>query len=78
VRRDGAARETHTLASRAGGVLPSLEYRFTDPLSMTVGMLCFSGRTQLSDRAVQGASPVIDRVGRNACWSLSFEMKRCT
>jgi len=47
----------YEFASRSGGVLPSLEYRFTDSLSMTVGMLYFFGRTELSDMAVQEVSP---------------------
>jgi hypothetical protein len=56
----------YEFASRSGGVLPSLEYRFTDSLSVTVGMLYFFGRTELSDMAVQEISPVINRTGANA------------
>jgi hypothetical protein len=56
----------YEFASRSGGVLPSLQYRFTDSLSATIGMLYFFGRTQLSDMAVQEVSPVINRAGPNA------------
>jgi hypothetical protein len=56
----------YEFASRSGGVLPSVEYRFTDSLSFTVGMLYFFGRTELSDMAVQEVSPVINRTGPNA------------
>ena len=56
----------YEFASRSGGILPSLEYRFTDSLSLTVGMLYFFGRTELTDMAVQEVSPVINRAGRNA------------
>jgi hypothetical protein len=52
--------------SKSGGVLPSLEYRFTDSLSVTVGMLYFFGRTELSEMAIQEVSPVINRTGPNA------------
>jgi hypothetical protein len=56
----------YEFASRSGGVLPSLQYRFTDSLSATIGMLYFFGRTELSDMAVQEVSPVINRAGPNA------------
>jgi hypothetical protein len=56
----------YEFGSRSGGLVPSLEYRFTDSLSMTVGMLYFFGRTELSDMAVQEVSPVINRAGPNA------------
>ena len=56
----------YEFASRSGGVLPSLQYRFTDSFSVTVGMLYFFGRTELTDMAVQEISPVINRAGRNA------------
>ncbi len=56
----------YEFASRSGGVLPSVEYRFTDSLSVTVGMLYFFGRTELTDMAVQEISPVINRTGSNA------------
>jgi hypothetical protein len=56
----------YEFASRSGAVVPSLEYRLTDSLSVTAGMLYFFGRTELSDMAVREVSPVIDRTGRNA------------
>jgi len=56
----------YEFASRSGGVLPSLQYRFTDSLSVTVGFLVFFGRTQLTEMAVQEISPVVNRAGRHA------------
>ncbi|HKA13698.1 MAG TPA: DUF1302 family protein [Myxococcota bacterium] len=56
----------YEFASRSGGVLPSLEYRFTDSLSITGGMLYFFGRTELSEMAVREVSPVINRAGPHA------------
>ena len=35
--------------SRSGGLLPSLQYRFTESFSVTIGMLYFFGRTELKD-----------------------------
>ena len=43
----------------------SLQYRFTDSLSVTVGMLYFLENTA-TDMAVQEISPVVNRAGRNA------------
>ena len=56
----------YEFASRSGGVLPSVEYRFTDSLAITAGVLYFFGRTELSDMAVQEVSPVINRAGAHA------------
>jgi hypothetical protein len=56
----------YEFASRSGGVLPSVEYRLTDSLSVTAGVLYFFGRTELSDMALQEVSPVINRTGPNA------------
>ena len=56
----------YEFASRSGGVLPSLQYRFTDSFSATVGLLYFFGRTELSDMAVQEVAPVTNRAGPNA------------
>jgi hypothetical protein len=56
----------YEFGSRSGGVLPSLQYRFTDSFAATIGMLYFFGRTELSEMAVQEISPVINRTGRNA------------
>ncbi len=56
----------YEFASRSGGVLPSVQYRFTDSLSVTFGVLYFFGRTELSDMAVQEVSPVINRAPPHA------------
>ena len=56
----------YEFASRSGGILPSLQYRLTESLSVTVGVLWFFGRTQLTDMPVQEVSPVVNRAGRNA------------
>lgn len=52
--------------SQSGGLLPSLQYRFTESFSATIGMLYFFGRTQLKDMPVQEFGPPSNRVGRNA------------
>jgi hypothetical protein len=52
--------------SRSGGVMPSLQYRFTDSFSATVGLLVFFGRTQLVDMPVRELAPAVNRTGRNA------------
>jgi hypothetical protein len=52
--------------SRSGGILPSLQYRFTESFSVTVGMLYFFGRTQLVDMPVRDFAPTSNRVGENA------------
>jgi hypothetical protein len=52
--------------SRSGGILPSLQYRFTESFSVTVGMLYFFGRTQLVDMPVRDFGPTSNRVGENA------------
>jgi hypothetical protein len=49
--------------SQSGGLLPSLQYRFTESFSATIGMLYFFGRTQLKDMPVQEFGPPSDRVG---------------
>jgi len=56
----------YDVRSRSGGVLPSLQYRFTDAFSVTVGMLYFFGRTQLVDMPVQPLTPASNRVGDDA------------
>jgi len=56
----------YDLDSRSGGVMPSLEYRMTDALSVTVGVLWFFGRTQLVDMPVNEVAPVVNRVGSHA------------
>jgi hypothetical protein len=52
--------------SNSGGILPSVSYRFTDSLSVGVGMNFFFGRTQLSDMAVREFAPAGNRAGPNA------------
>jgi hypothetical protein len=52
--------------SRSGGLLPSLQYRFTESFSVTVGLLYFFGRTELKDMPVQEFGPTSNRVGKNA------------
>jgi hypothetical protein len=52
--------------SRSGGVMPSLQYRFTDSFSVTVGMLVFFGRTQLVDMPVRELAPAANRAGADA------------
>jgi hypothetical protein len=49
--------------SKSGGLLPSLQYRFTESFSVTVGMLWFFGRTELKDMPVQEFGPPSNRVG---------------
>jgi hypothetical protein len=52
--------------SRSGGVLPSVQYRFTESLSVAVGMAIFFGRTQLSDMSINPFRPATNRVGKDA------------
>jgi hypothetical protein len=52
--------------SQSGGLLPSLQYRFTDSFSTTIGLMWFFGRTQLVDMPVRGLSPAVNRAGSDA------------
>jgi hypothetical protein len=52
--------------SRSGGVLPSIQYRFTESFSASMGMAIFFGRTQLSQMAINPFRPATNRVGKNA------------
>lgn len=52
--------------SRSGGVLPSIQYRFTESLSVAVGLGIFFGRTQLSQMAINPYRSATNRAGRNA------------
>jgi hypothetical protein len=52
--------------SQSGGVLPSVQYRLTQSVSVTVGMLYFFGRTQLVDMPVRDIAPATNRVGPDA------------
>ena len=52
--------------SRSGGVLPSIQYRFTEAFSAAVGLGIFFGRTQLSEMAINPFRPATNRVGKDA------------
>jgi hypothetical protein len=52
--------------SLSGGLLPSLQYRFTESFSVTIGMMYFFGRTQLKDMPLQSIAPAANRSGPNA------------
>jgi hypothetical protein len=52
--------------SRSGGVLPTMQYRFTESFSATVGMLYFFGRTQMKDMPVNEFGPPANRTGEKA------------
>jgi hypothetical protein len=52
--------------SQSGGLLPSLQYRFTESFSLSVGLMWFFGRTQLVDMPVRGLAPALNRTGPNA------------
>ncbi|MBW2402138.1 MAG: hypothetical protein JRG80_23285, partial [Deltaproteobacteria bacterium] len=52
--------------SSSGGILPSVTYRFTDALSVGIGMNFFFGKTQLADMGVREFAPAGNRAGPNA------------
>jgi len=52
--------------SQSGGLLPSLQYRFTEAFSVTVGLMYFFGRTELVDMPVQEFGPASNRAGPKA------------
>ncbi|HEX5065091.1 MAG TPA: DUF1302 family protein [Myxococcota bacterium] len=52
--------------SQSGGLLPSLQYRFTESFSVTVGMLYFFGHTDLTDMGVREYAPAANRSGHDA------------
>jgi len=52
--------------SQSGGLLPSLQYRFTDSFSVTIGTLYFFGHTELKDMPVRDFAPASNRSGANA------------
>jgi len=56
----------YDVRSRSGGIVPSLEYRFTDAFSVNVGLLYFFGRTQLVDMPLREFAPASNRVGADA------------
>jgi hypothetical protein len=52
--------------SGSGGVMPSVTYRFTEALSVGVGMNFFFGRTQLVDMPARAFAPSGNRAGKLA------------
>jgi hypothetical protein len=50
--------------SRSGGLLPSLQYRFTESFSVTIGMLYFWGRTEMESMPINELGPPSNRVGK--------------
>jgi hypothetical protein len=52
--------------SGSGGVLPSVTYRFTDALSVGIGMSFFFGRTDLMDMPLREFAPAGNRAGEHA------------
>jgi hypothetical protein len=52
--------------SQSGGILPSVSYRFTDSLSVGIGVNFFFGRTELIDMPVRSFAPAGNRAGENA------------
>jgi hypothetical protein len=52
--------------SRSGGILPSVTYRFTDTLSVGVGLNFFFGRRRLIDMPVREFAPAGNRAGDDA------------
>ncbi|HUW17265.1 MAG TPA: hypothetical protein VMW94_09330, partial [Actinomycetes bacterium] len=51
--------------SGSGGLLPSLQYRFTEAFSVTIGMNYFWGRTELVDMPIQEFGPAANRGGNS-------------
>ncbi len=47
--------------SASGGVLPSMQYRFTEAFSATIGMLYFFGHQQLTDMPINEIGPPSNR-----------------
>jgi Protein of unknown function (DUF1302) len=52
--------------SSSGALLPSLEYRFTESFSVTIGLNYFFGHTQLKDAPIADFAPTSNRSGANA------------
>ena len=52
--------------SRSGGLLPSLQYRFTESFSVTIGMLYFWGRTEMESMPINEIAPPSNRTGKYA------------
>jgi len=51
--------------SRSGAALPSINYRFSEAFSLTLGASIFFGRQQLTDMPVNGIAPAGERGGDN-------------
>jgi hypothetical protein len=56
----------YDINSRSGGVLPSIQYRFTESFSAAVGLGIFFGRTELSEMAINPFRPATNRAGQDA------------
>ncbi|MGE4608199.1 MAG: hypothetical protein AAEJ52_15780, partial [Myxococcota bacterium] len=52
--------------SESGGVLTSINYRFTEAFSATMGISFFFGHTELTDMSVNPIGPPSNRAGANA------------
>jgi hypothetical protein len=52
--------------SGSGGILPSVSYRFTENLSVGIGLNFFFGETQSTDMAVREFAPAGNRAGKDA------------
>jgi hypothetical protein len=55
----------YDFGSRSGGLLPTLNYRFTENFSLTIGFNYFFGRGQLKSMPVRGFAPASLRAGDN-------------
>ncbi|MGH0031356.1 MAG: DUF1302 family protein [Myxococcota bacterium] len=53
----------YDFGSQSGGILPNLQYRFTESFSVTVGMLYFFGSTKMTDMPVNELGPPANRAG---------------
>jgi hypothetical protein len=53
----------HDIQSASGGVLPSINYRFTENFSATFGLAMFYGREQSADIATNGIGPAGNEQG---------------
>jgi hypothetical protein len=54
------------IRSKSGGILPSVQYRFTDTLSVGIGVNFFFGQTHLVDMPVREFAPAANRAGKIA------------
>ena len=52
--------------SNSGALLPSVIYRFTENLSVAIGVNVFFGTQQLRDAPINEIRPELNRVGHNA------------